>query len=159
MDDPAPRRAFNWILRVTRKTIVAQWPVQQPFAQNIAGLRAVKHVTLSLFTSSFTQVFTLWPRILLTHGAMRETQRKNSIGKTTKTGGSHFFGFQPPKKFVGSSRPLPQDAAVTLSRPQAIVPNRSKAHIATRLLQSWQSSGRIYFRFPATQFSFPTLSR
>ncbi len=48
----------------------------RPFAQNMPGLRAVKNVTFSLFTSSFTQVFTLWPHTPLKKNSMREPKTK-----------------------------------------------------------------------------------
>jgi hypothetical protein len=73
---------------------------------------------MTLFTSFFTQVFTLWPRIFLTHGAMRETKPKSSIGKTTKTGGSDptFSAFSRPKSAWGRSRPeAPYPVPVVLS--------------------------------------------
>jgi len=122
----------------------------------------VKNVTLSLFTSSFTQVFTLWVRTSLKENAMQDTKPKKQRlenYQNGREGGPTFSAFSRPKSSRGRSRPLQQDAPVVLSCPQAIVTNRSKAHLATGLLQSRQSSGRNYFRFPATQFSFPTLNR
>jgi hypothetical protein len=68
----------------------------------------VNNETFSRFTSFFTQVFTLWPRNQLNENAMRETkpqkQRPENY-QNEREGGPHFFGFQPPKKFVGSLPP------------------------------------------------------
>jgi len=100
--------------------------------------RAVKNVTFLLCTSSCTKVFTLSAPTPLKEGAMLNRNPKSSVRKTTKTGGSDptFPAFSRPKSPWGRSRPLPHDVTVALSRPQAKVPNRSKAHIATGPLQS-----------------------
>ena len=50
----------------------------------------------------------------------------------------HFFGFQPPKKIVGSLPPAQQDATVALSRPQMEERISSKTHIATAIFHRWQ---------------------
>jgi hypothetical protein len=48
--------------------------VPELFVQDAVGLLAVKNVTFSLFTSSFTRVFTLWPRTPLKEIAMPGTK-------------------------------------------------------------------------------------
>ena len=67
----------------------------------------MKNVNMTLFTSFFTRIFTLWLRLLLEHKAMPETKPKSSRGKTTKTGGSDptFSAFSRPKSSWGRSRP------------------------------------------------------
>jgi hypothetical protein len=62
---------------------------------------------MTLFTSFFTPVFTVWPRMLLKHNAMCQTKTKSSSGKSTKTGGSAptFSAFSRPKSAWGRSRP------------------------------------------------------
>jgi hypothetical protein len=71
-------------------------------AQRTAGLRAAKNVTFSLFKSFFTQVFTLWPRTPLKKNAMFGATPKKRRPRNYQNGQGHFFGFQPPKKRVGS---------------------------------------------------------
>jgi len=123
----------------------------------------VKNAIFSFFISFFTKVLTLWSRTFLKEKAMHEPKQQkqsNSNYKNGREGGDPTFSaFSRPKSSWGRARPRQQDATVELSRPQAKVPNRSKAHIATGRCQSWQTSGRNYFQFSATQFSFPTLNR
>jgi hypothetical protein len=95
-------------LRVVRSSPGSPFEaVPRDFPRDTAGLRAVKTVTFSLCTSSCTKVFTLSACTPLKKNVMLGAKPQSSGRKTTKTGGSHFFGFQPPKKFVGSLPPSP----------------------------------------------------
>jgi hypothetical protein len=77
------------------------------FAEDSAGPRAVKNVTFSFFTSVFTQVFTLWTHTPRKVNLMPEAKPKKQRPENYQNGRErpHFFGFQPPKKFVGSLPP------------------------------------------------------
>jgi hypothetical protein len=67
----------------------------------------VKNVRISRFNLVFTQVFTLWPRTPLKENAMAESKPQKRRLENYQNGRErpHFFGFQPPKKFVGSLPP------------------------------------------------------
>jgi hypothetical protein len=77
--------------------------VTELFAQHRLELRTVKNVTFSLFTSFFTQVFTLWLRTPLKENAMPESNPQKQRPENYQNGRErpHFFGFQPPKKVRG----------------------------------------------------------
>ncbi len=57
--------------------------------------------------SSCTKVFTSWLSMPMKQKAITEAKPKSSGGKTYQNGRErpHFFGFQPPKKCVGSLPP------------------------------------------------------
>ena len=67
----------------------------------------MKNVIFSFFTSFFTKVFTLWSRTFLKEKAMHEPKPQKQPNSNYKNGRErpHFFGFQPPKKCVGSLPP------------------------------------------------------
>jgi hypothetical protein len=69
----------------------------------------VKNVRFSRCTSSCTKVFTLWPDTPLNENAMQESEPQKRRPANYQNGRErpHFFGFQPPKKFVGSLPPSP----------------------------------------------------
>ena len=67
----------------------------------------MKKVNTTLCKSSCTKVFTLWPRMLQSADKMfrNETQKQRRENYKNGRERPHFFGFQPPKKFVGSLPP------------------------------------------------------
>ena len=68
----------------------------------------MKKVRTTRIRFDFCKFFSLWQQQSLERAGDREhSESKSHRGKSTKTGGSdpHFFGFQPPKKFVGSLPP------------------------------------------------------
>jgi hypothetical protein len=67
----------------------------------------VKNVRISLFNLVFTQVFTLWPGTPLKEHVMLGATPKKQRPENYQNGRErpHFFGFQPPKKCVGSLPP------------------------------------------------------
>jgi hypothetical protein len=92
--------------------------------------------------------------------AARQPHRAAASKLLKRAGGDPTFSaFSRPKSSWGRSRALQEGATVALSRSQAIVLKSSKVHIVRGRFKSWQSSGRNYFRLPATRFSFPTLNR
>ena len=81
--------------------------VPGPFAQDMTEPRAVKNVTFSLRTSSCTKVFTLSAPTPLKQNAMLGAKPQKQRPENYQNGRErpHFFGSQPPKKFVGSLPP------------------------------------------------------
>jgi len=67
----------------------------------------VKKVNTTLCKSACTQVFTWWHGMSLAGREISETKFRKQQRENYKNGRErpHFFGFQPPKKFVGSLPP------------------------------------------------------
>ena len=67
----------------------------------------MKNAIFSFFISFFTKVLTLWSRTFLKEKAMHEPKQQKQSNSNYKNGRErpHFFGFHPPKKFVGSRPP------------------------------------------------------
>jgi hypothetical protein len=67
----------------------------------------VKNARNSFCTLAFSKSFTLNRSICLKEATIESLTSKSARGKRYKTGGRpHFFGFQPPKKFLGSLPPV-----------------------------------------------------
>jgi hypothetical protein len=67
----------------------------------------MKTVRVTHFSFVFAKLFALWRKQFLgSVGDRKAMQPKVTVEKTpNRAGGPHFFGFQPPKKFVGSLPP------------------------------------------------------
>ena len=67
----------------------------------------MKNVKTTSFTQNFPLSFTSWQTHAPERKGKENQQRKNARRKKTQIGRErpHFFGFQPPKKFLGSLPP------------------------------------------------------
>lgn len=89
--DPAPERVVPWIVGVTSQAVVANRSAQSSPGTVRRRYRAVTNVTFLRCTSSYTKVFTLWPRAPLKEDAMREPKPKEQRNSTYKRAGATLY--------------------------------------------------------------------